>query len=431
MPDDDGRIVYTVDEGDGDLRERAFINADRLVVPKYQNIINIILSLFFLVLYSVVVNQARTAAPGLLEWFVYIVVAGNVVDELQQIWKGGLFYFYSLWNCLSFLIYLIFTGAFTLRIVALMTLDSEHRQQLNNTAFDVLSTLAIFLWMRVLSILDSWRYFGSYAIILQSMFKDGIIFFFLLIWVLLGFSQAFLALRSDLQHDDFKKIVGLLIQGYLSSPDFELAADFHPILGHILYVMFIFISVVILQSLLFSLFATSFQNVIDKSQAEYLTSFTFKTLSLLEAGYDLPSPFNLIGLVLLTPLRLFFSHRTYRHARRRFITITFLPVLLFIAWYERGPGRRALAQLRFDSQGETAEEEDMPLHPTTRDLEAIERILGHRFASKDAAGLEDGDVSGKSGTSGGEASKAHGETLERRLAIGKMMDMLAAIDRKN
>lgn len=51
-----------------------------------------------------------------------------------------------------------------------------------------------------------------------------------------------------------------------SSPDFDLASEFHPILGHTLYVLFIFITVVVLQSLLFSLFAASFQNVIDQSQ---------------------------------------------------------------------------------------------------------------------------------------------------------------------
>lgn len=64
---------------------------------------------------------------------------------------------------------------------------------------------------------NTWRYFGSYTIIVQSMLSDSLMFFFLLIWVILGFFQAFVALRTEdtARDNDFSEIGALLLRGYL------------------------------------------------------------------------------------------------------------------------------------------------------------------------------------------------------------------------
>lgn len=52
---------------------------------RYKNVLNIILSVIFLILYTIVVNNAQTDSPDWLEWLMYFWVAGYVLDELQQV----------------------------------------------------------------------------------------------------------------------------------------------------------------------------------------------------------------------------------------------------------------------------------------------------------------------------------------------------------
>ncbi|RUP48373.1 hypothetical protein BC936DRAFT_144657 [Jimgerdemannia flammicorona] len=374
VPIEDGKRFrfHFNEQGNDDGVPRRLVSADRLVVPKYANVIEVVLSVGFLLVYTFVVNFENTYEPTPLEW----------------IWTDRIRYFYSLWSWVSCLIYLIFIVILTLRVYAFTIVDDNEddktfKLKLNNIALDLLSTLAIFLWMRLLSVLDWMRYFGTYYIILQAMFKDGIIFFLLLFWVLVGFIQAFLALRPEVAGDDFIKILKLLLTGYLTDPDFEAAAEFHPVLGQILFGFYIFITVIILQTILFSFFAASFQNVVDRSGAEYLASFTLKTLDLLEQRYYYPAPFNIVGLVVILPFRPFLSLSAYRTLHLWFTSVVFFPVLVCITWYERGPGARKIERYRFDDINES-EEDDMPLNPTAEDLAIISKLLNGRLRASEA-----------------------------------------------
>lgn len=174
------------------------------------------------------------------------------------------------------------------------------------------------------------------VMVLQKMLKDGIMFFWLLAWVYIGFLQSFYALKSD-DKKDFYTSNMLLLRGFLQDPDWELANDIDESYGNWLFAVYLFLTSIILLNLLIALFNSSYTNITDSAEKEYLALFSFKVFSYLKSPDQFPyaAPFNLIEVFFIIPWSFVLSKESY-HKLNRFVmgTLFGVPVLI-IARRER------------------------------------------------------------------------------------------------
>ncbi|KAF9403999.1 hypothetical protein BGZ94_004421 [Podila epigama] len=342
--DDECRVKFV--EYSGIRRSRhnlwEWIDVGRLNVPKYQNNMKIAMFIFFLAIYTFVVNDRPddrlNVDPTWAEWIMYTLVFGYIFEEFRLIFEGGTAFFLgSLWHWINIISYSIFLVTFGFRFAACyLTKDLDTIGDYNDIAYDLLALLAIFLWVKTLSLLDGLQYFGTMVMVLQKMLKDGIMFFWMLAWVFIGFLQSFYALPDDADKDFYGTSM-LLIRGFLQDPDFEVAGSFHPVYGNWLFGLYIFLTSIILLNLLIALFNSSYTNITDSSEKEYLALFTFKVFSYLKSPDQFPyaAPFNLIEVFFIIPWSPFVSKRAYRKANRSIMSVLFCIPILIIAYSER------------------------------------------------------------------------------------------------
>ncbi|KAH8551939.1 hypothetical protein BGW37DRAFT_318020 [Umbelopsis sp. PMI_123] len=332
----DGRVIFRPNTYLTNLKS-GFFDVHKAFVPKYQNAIETVVTILFLVLYTIVINSRRVDQPSVLEWVLYAFALAYVLDDIRDIYNSGTFHYYSFWAWINTLTQLVFIASFCLRMVA-MTKTGAERDALNNTSIDVLSIVSILLWFRVLSVVcNTWRYFGSYTIIVQSMLSDSLMFFFLLIWVILGFFQAFIALRTEdtATDNDFSEITALLFRGYLMSPDFDEARVFHGMIGEPLFYAYIFLVSVVLQSFLTSVFSDSFSKISQDAKAQYLANFAYRVIVAVDTRHALPPPFNIADIVVLRLPSLFMSKEFYKRFRLHALSVIFFIPLAIVSFHEK------------------------------------------------------------------------------------------------
>ncbi|KAG2171336.1 hypothetical protein INT43_002958 [Umbelopsis isabellina] len=332
----EGRVYFKTNTAMARMRN-GFFDPAKIHVPKYANAIETFITILFLVLYTIVINDGRSHVPTVLEWVMYLFVLGDVLDDIRDIYNTGMFHYYSFWACTNTLTHLVFIASFILRMIAMSHTGSE-KDMLNNTSLDVLSVVSILLWFRVLSVVcNTWRYFGSYTIIVQSMLSDALMFFFLLIWVIFGFFQAFIALRTEntAQDNDFSEIAALLMRGYLMAPDFDKAEMFHGEIGEPLFYAYIFLVSVVLQSFLTSVFSDSFSRISEDAKAQYLSNFAYRVITAVDSRKALPPPFNLIEIVCLGLPYLVLKKKNYEKLRYYFLMVLFCIPLLIVTFHEK------------------------------------------------------------------------------------------------
>lgn len=169
-------------------------------------------------------------------------------DELNKIWKVGTAYI-GFWNVVNLVMYIVFTGAFVLRMVAFtMSQDSEKRSELVIISYQILASAAPLMWTRMLLYLDIYRFFGVLMIVTQEMLKESLVFVALLIIIVIGFLQAFLGFDSaDGRLDVAVKILNSVVQSTLGSPTFEV---YEGSFALVLYYIFTFIISVVLLNIL-------------------------------------------------------------------------------------------------------------------------------------------------------------------------------------
>ncbi|KAF9366103.1 hypothetical protein BGX34_006103 [Mortierella sp. NVP85] len=317
-----------------------WVDVGRLNVPRYQNNMKIFLFVLFLIMYTIVVND-RTEDfkdPEFVEWAVYVFVCGYIFEEFRLIFEGGTAFFLgSLWHWINIVSYSMFLVAFAFRFTACyLATDNDTIRKYNDFAYDVLALLAVFLWVKTLSLLDGIQYFGTMVMVLQKMLKDGIMFFWLLAWVFIGFLQSFYALKPD-KDKDFYSSNMLLVRGFLQDPDWELANEIDERYGNWLFALYLFLTSIILLNLLIALFNSSYTNITDSSEKEYLALFSFKVFSYLKSPDQFPyaAPFNLIEVFFIIPWSMVLSRSAYSKLNRFVMGTLFGIPVLFIARRER------------------------------------------------------------------------------------------------
>lgn len=341
--DDESRIRFV--EYSGIRRSRHHLldwfDIGRLNVPKYQNNMKIALFVFFLIMYSIVVNFSdyiNDLTPSITEWVMYVFVCGYIFEEFRLIFEGGTAFFLgSIWHWINIISYSMFMVSFSFRFTACYLLTETAKVKAYNTfAHDLLALLAVFLWVKTLSLLDGNQYFGTMVMVLQKMLKDGIMFFWLLAWFFIGFLQSFHAMNDD-PDKTISKPLTLLIRGFLQDPDWDIAMELDSKYGFWVFALYLFLTSIILLNLLIALFNSSYTNVTDSSEKEYLALFTFKVYSYLKSPDQFPyaAPFNLIEVFFVIPFAPILSKENYKSLNRVVMGTLFWIPVLSIAYGER------------------------------------------------------------------------------------------------
>ena len=312
------------------LESRRFadhFNPERIRVPKYQNMIHLIISIVFLVLFTIVVNvQPVSATPDFMEWVLFIFVIAYATSELQKLWKAGR-YIFGFWNAFNSTLYAFFIVVFILRLSG----EREH-------SFNLLSCLAPGVYIRQLLYLDGFKFFGTMLIVLKQMLKESLVFFALLVIVAAGFLQAFsgLDVSDNGKLDVMTQVLHSMTQAVLAAPDFDTYDKFSPPYGKLLYYVFVFLVTVILLNILIALFNQAYSDITDNAVDEYLALYAQKTLGFIRAPDDniFVAPFNLLEICFLLPLEPLLSYKTYQQINFQVMRILYAPCLLLIAFYE-------------------------------------------------------------------------------------------------
>jgi hypothetical protein len=235
-----------------DHRYSVHLDPDRMRAPMYQNTAQLLLSIIYLVLFTIAINSVnpRGELDG-AEIALYVFTVGYILDEVVKYWKAG-YHILGFWNALNFMLYSLLAVSLVFRLVGLTHPfhsdegDEGSRQHYSKLSYNFLACSAPLFWIRLLLYLDSVRFFGAMIVVLKVMMKESIIFFALLFVVAIGFLQAFIGLdlAEDNVADDIYFIIGAMVNSLMQSPEFSGFGNFAPPFGLILYYCFTFVVMV-------------------------------------------------------------------------------------------------------------------------------------------------------------------------------------------
>lgn len=327
---------------------------DRMRTPMYQNAVQMLLSIVYLGLYTAAINSINPSGnfDG-AEVLMYLFTLGYMCDELVKLYKAGR-HILGFWNAFNSVLYAFLTASLILRIVGISHKpDTAPRLHYNQLSYNLLAFVAPMFWCRLMLYLDSFRFFGAMLVVLKVMMKESVIFFALLIFVIIGFLQAFIGLdlADDLVAGDVWFIVQQMLKTILQSPEFEGFEQFGHPFGLILHYCFTFIVMVILLNILIALYNSAYEDIYGNADDEYLALFSMKTMQFVRAPDEnvfIP-PFNLIEIVLSGLCEWWMPDQMYARANDIVMGIIYSPLLLVVGVYET---RKAAAIRRNRARGE-------------------------------------------------------------------------------
>ncbi|KAF9443331.1 calcium activated cation channel [Macrolepiota fuliginosa MF-IS2] len=333
-------------------REHTFlsrIDASRLSVPRYQNIFRIIIWLFFLVVYSQAVREPLDKINlthrsfDAWEIVLYLMALSFTLEDLLKLFKllrlVTWWRAFSFWNSIALITDSLLIVAFTFRVLGMQTTDEDAGAYWRLYSFQILSCVAPFIWMKLLTVFDGYKYIGTMQICVARMLKESGIFFALLSVLAIGFAQGLFALdAADGTIESPLTVVNVLVQALLQSPNYEKFST-SPI-GLLLYYFWNTVTAIVLLNVLISLFSSAYSDVVDNAEAQYLAFFAGKTVGMIRApdSYVYIAPFNVIEAVFVVPFELFpyfhLSEKNYAKLNRYVMSFIFFIPLTLIALYE-------------------------------------------------------------------------------------------------
>lgn len=344
----------------------AHLDPDRMRVPRYQNWVQIFMSLAFLGLYTGAINTINPDADlDVVEILLYIFTLGFICDEVNKFWKVGRFYI-SFWNMFNSTLYALLTVSFVFRMIAIAHKPGdEKRGSFNELGYNFLAFTAPMFWMRLLLYLDTFRFFGAMLVVLKVMFRESLIFFLLLFVVIVGFLQAFMGLdiADDQVMDDIGFVMQAMLNAIMQSPEFDgfdnFAVSSHLILrtppsfqtmlthsqppfGLILYYIFTFVVMVILLNILIALYNSAYEDITGNATDEYMALFSQKTMQFVRAPDEnvFIAPFNLIEMFfLILPFEWWMDDARYDHLNDCVMAVLYSPLLIVTAFLEQREAR--------------------------------------------------------------------------------------------
>ncbi|KAH7035767.1 uncharacterized protein B0I36DRAFT_239642 [Microdochium trichocladiopsis] len=342
------------------------LDPDRMRAPVYQNAFQLLVSILYLVLYTIVINTIN-AKGGLdiVEIILYIFTAGFIFDELTKFYKAG-YHILGFWNAFNNTLYSLLVVSLAFRIVALgypVDHDTEgggDREKYNSLSYNLLALTAPMFYGRLLLYLDTVRFFGAMLVVLKVMMKESLIFFALLVVVIIGFLQAFIGMdvADDGVGDATLFILQAMVNAIMQSPDFSGFERFAHPFGIILYYIFTFVIMVILLNILIALYNSSYEDIYQNADDEYLALFSHKTMQFVRAPDEnvFIAPFNLIEIfVLVIPFEWWLPKEQYEYLNDAIMGIIYSPLLFGAAIFET----RTANEIRFNRQRGEADDDSI------------------------------------------------------------------------
>ncbi|KAI5820933.1 hypothetical protein BZA77DRAFT_300364 [Pyronema omphalodes] len=317
-----------------DASNASLFKLSRLRVPRYRHLFSTV-SLAILLILHLMVLVRRSYRITVLEMALWVWSFGFIMDEIADFNESGVaLYFMSMWNAFDFSIFVLFMTFYVLRIIGLfMPNDSSY---ITDWSFDVLAACSIFLYPRIFSVLDNYRYFSQLIIAFRIMMGDMLALLVLIVVSCSGFFVAFTFSfardyysAKDISFALFQMIMGFTPAAWESWPHYNL-------LGKTLLVGFLIITHFLVITILITVLTNSFAAVAANSVEEHQFLVAVNTISLVknEAIFTYLAPMNLIAW-LLHPLRWFMPFRSFVRLNRTLVKITHLPILASILVYER------------------------------------------------------------------------------------------------
>ncbi|KAH6683544.1 potassium ion channel Yvc1 [Plectosphaerella plurivora] len=335
---------------------RVHLDPDRIRVPRFQNATQLIISIIFLVLYTIAINtQNEDGSLDLAEILLYIFTLGFVCEELTKYWKAG-YHILGFWNALNGTLYSLITVSFVFRLIGLWHPDQASdgdSEYFRRQSYNFLAFSAPLFWARLLLYLDTFRFFGAMLVVLKVMMKESFIFFALLVVLIVGFLQAFIGLdvADDNKANQYGLILKAMASAVMQSPDFDVFDSFSPPFGTILYYVFAFVVMVILLNILIALYNSAYEDIYDNANDEFMALFAQKTMQFVRAPDEnvyIP-PFNLVEMVVIALFEWWMPKHRFEQFNDLVMGICYSPVLVVAAWFE---SRTAGSIVRNRSRGE-------------------------------------------------------------------------------
>lgn len=348
-----GWIVQSVADADtyvfynkaNDTDFATHFHPDRIKTPQYQNLILLLFSFIYLILYTFTINTLQR--EGHVDWsetLFFLFTLGFILDELIKLYHVGLNYI-GFWNAFNDTLYALVFVSFIFRAFALShKSDSPTRFNYLLTAYRTLACCAPFIWCRLLLYLDSLQFFGAMIVVLSQLIKESVIFFVLLLAVSAGFFQAFIGLdSSDGSVDFLSKTTELMFMTIMGNPAYDALDDLAHPYGQILYYLFAFLICTLLLNILVALFASAYDHIYDNANEEYLALLAEKTLRFVRSPDEnvYVPPLNLIEVVFSTiPFEWWLPRAQFQRLNQLYLTVIYSPVLAFTAYAESRTARR-------------------------------------------------------------------------------------------
>lgn len=336
--------TYVVYKHVGKPSLKAHFDPDRIKTPMYQNALEIGFSIFYLVLYTLIVNKDDNGPVPVdfFEYVFYLSTFGYIHDEVTKLYHIGWNYL-SFWSLMNDVLHGLASGAFVLRVLSLSKDSSSPAAiRLDRASFRVLSLAAPLMYGRLLLYLDAQKFVGAMIVVIKVMMKESLIFFALLLVVIFGFLQGFLGLDSaDGKRDATVLIISQLGQTILGGGDFATFERFAPPYAGILFYFYSFLVSVILLNILIALYSSAYQKIYDNALDEYMALVASKTLRYIRAPDScvFVPPLNLLE-IFLSPLAIFMEHKEFHRLLYRVMLVIYSPFLCYISLKEAREARR-------------------------------------------------------------------------------------------
>ncbi|KAK8043146.1 potassium ion channel [Apiospora phragmitis] len=340
------------------------LDPDRMRAPMYQNAAQLLISLIYLALYTGAINTInRDGDLDVVEGLLYIFTLGFICDEVTKVWKAGM-QIIGFWNAFNFVLYSLLIVSLALRFVAFSHPwdGTGERQYFNSLSYNFLAFSAPLFWARLLLYLDSFRFFGAMLVVVKVMMRESVIFFALLLFMIVGFLQAFIGMdyADDLVGDDIVFVIQAMLNAIMQSPDFTGFEKFSPPFGIILYYVFTFIIMIILLNILIALYNSAYEDIYENADDEFLGLFAQKTMQFVRAPDEnvFIAPFNLIEIFLLIiPFEWWLPKKTYERLNDIVMAVIYSPLLVCAAFFEVSNAKDIRSnRLRGEEDEDTTEE---------------------------------------------------------------------------
>ncbi|KAG5439296.1 hypothetical protein PCANB_001595 [Pneumocystis canis] len=317
-----------------DRKECSILKLSRLRVPKYRHYMATVSFAVMLTLVTATLIQNMPQVTT-LELIMDFWAIGFMLDEIVGISDSGTrLYLLNLWNIFDVILFCIFIGFLALRLYGLFVDDPEYK--ISRIAYDILATNAIFLFPRLFSTMDHYRYFSQMLIGFRKMAID---FFTTLILILIIFSGFWVALSLAFARDSYspKSLAFRLMQLFFgfSPAAWDMMGNLN-ILGQTLLILFMANSNYFVVTVLVSVLSNSFSSVRANAYEEHQFLFAINTISSVksDAYFFYQTPFNILQWIIY-PLSYILSKQNYLKLNQYVIKVTHFPILFIIFLYER------------------------------------------------------------------------------------------------